>query len=418
MYLMSTHCKADFPLFETYPDLVYLDNAATSQKPRQVIEAISHYYLTANANVHRGVHRLSDGSTERFEQSRRVVADFFGAKNSELIIVRNTTEATNGLAYGWGDHQLTNGDVIITSNLEHHSSLVVWQQLAQRRGARLQVISVTDHGELDIQELERALATSGKKTKLVALTYVSNTLGSVIPVERIGQMVQNHAPQARFYLDCAQAAPHLPLNFAQLQKAEVDFLAVSAHKMLGPMGIGGLLVREELLKSGEMQPWLFGGGMINEVTTQTATFAEDVIDRFTAGTPDVASLVGWAAACQYLAEFGMKKAAEHDRELVRYAYDQLSKIPEVELVGPNPHHQDRVGSVAFLYQGVHAHDVAQVLDSQGVAVRSGQHCTMPLHSSQGWTATVRASFQVYTSKEDIDKLISALEKVAKVFTHG
>lgn len=419
MKRMISQCKKDFPILNqkgTEVPLTYLDNAATSQKPKQVIEAISTYYATANANVHRGVHRLSDASTTAYEKSREIVARFFGAKTDELIFVRNTTEATNGLAYGWGDNAIKEGDVIVTSLMEHHSSIVVWQQLAKRNGARLKVVPITKEGLLDIDALESILKSEGSKVALVAFAHVSNTLGCVTPVAKVGTLLKTYAPQSRFYLDAAQSAPHMSISFAALQKQGVDFMAVSGHKMLAPMGIGCLLVRRELMETGEMQPWLFGGGMIGEVSQDTATFHDDFAEKFTAGTPDVASAVGFAAACEYLTDIGMKQVYEHDVALVKYAYTKLKNHPKITIIGPNPDESERVGSVAFLFEGVHAHDVAQILDSKGVAVRSGHHCTMPLHTHFRWASTARASFQIYNSTDDIDVLVQALDTVTQIFT--
>ncbi|PIY79733.1 MAG: cysteine desulfurase [Candidatus Pacebacteria bacterium CG_4_10_14_0_8_um_filter_43_12] len=409
--------KQDFPILSRQingQSLVYLDNAATSQKPQVVIDAISHYYQTSNANVHRGVHALSDESTKLWETSRATIATFFGANPGELILTRNTTEAINGVAYGWADHHLSASDVILTTPMEHHSDLVVWQQVCQRTGAELRFLEVDETGRLKIEQLEEIFAHSD--IKLISLGLVSNTLGTRNPVEKIVKIARKLRPEVKILLDGAQAAPHLPLDFHEL---DCDFFAFSGHKMLGPMGIGGLLVKQDLLESKAFQPWLFGGGMIATVEREKTEFAEDLADRFTAGTPDVASTVGLAAACRYLQQLGMKEVAQHDQELVQYALEKLTQISEVTLIGPvyalPAQPLDRVGSVAFIYQGVHAHDVAQILDSQGVAVRSGHHCTMPLHTQFNWQATVRASFQVYNSQADIDKLVAALAKVKAVF---
>lgn len=434
--------RADFPILSQTVQgkrLVYLDNAATSQKPHAVIDAITQYYETSNANVHRGVHSLSDTSTRAWEESRATIARFFGAEPAELILVRNATEALNGLAYGWADHNLVEGDIIITSVMEHHADIVPWQQTAQRTGAEVMFVGVDESGRLQLSELYDLCKTHGEKVKLIALTYISNALGTQIPLPEIVKQVQqiytnaglSHSP--RIVVDGAQAAPHIAVDF---HKLGIDFFAFSGHKMLGPMGVGGLLVRKELLQSGEMQPWLFGGGMIAEVHTTGTTFNEDLAERFTPGTPDVASAVGLAAACQYLENLGMDAVAEHDTALVQYAIEKLSQIPQLKLIGPvaprekssmqpestmtasmhgNVGELDRVGSVSFVYEGVHAHDVAQVLDSEGVAVRSGHHCTMPLHETFGWQASVRVSFQIYNSTEDIDQLVVGLEKVRQVF---
>lgn len=416
--LDSKQIKKDFPIFfqqVSQKELVYLDNAATSQKPKQVIEAISNYYTTSVANVHRGVHTLSDLSTDLFESGKKTVAQFFGASAEELIFVRNTTEAINGIGYGWGIHSLRENDVILVSVLDHHSNIVVWQEIAKKTGAKLLFCKITDAHEFDIQDFEEKVAKNAEKLKLVALPHVSNTLGTVLPIEKIVKVVKQVQPQARVLLDGAQAVPHMPVDF---HKLGVDFYVFSGHKMLGPMGIGGLLVRHKLLQTGEMQPWLFGGGMISEVHEQETSFHDDLSERFVAGTPDVASVVGLAAACKYLSEIGMEDVLAHDVELVNYAIEKLQQVKHVEVLGPtkanNVGNPIRVGSVTFLYKGVHAHDVAQVLNNEGVAVRSGHHCTMPLHTSQNWVATTRASFQIYNSKEDIDKLVEALEKVAEV----
>lgn len=416
--------KLDFPVLSRKingNDLVYLDNSATSQKPQVVIDAITNYYENHVANVHRGVHTLSDESTQLFESGKAKIAQFFGAKMQELIFVRNTTEAINGVAYGWGENNIIANDVILVTVMDHHSNIVVWQELAKRKGAQLQFIKITKSGEFDFKDFESKLKQFKDKIKLVAVPHVSNALGTVVPVKEVVSTVKEVNPQIRILVDGAQSAPHMPINFFSLG---VDFFTFSGHKMLGPMGLGGLLVREELLKTNEMQPWLFGGGMISEVHESHTEFHEDLSERFIAGTPDVASVVGLAAACEYLHSLGMQAVLEHDLELVNYALQELAKVENVVIVGQNLetkpninsdiNNPDRVGSVSFLYEGVHAHDVAQVLDSQGVAVRSGHHCTMPLHTSQNWVATTRASFQVYNSKEDIDALVTALKKVKEV----
>ncbi len=401
----------DFPLIvKNRKKLVYLDSAATSQKPKVVLDAITAYYQSANANVHRGVHQLSELSTQMWQEARQTIADFFGAKPEELIITRNTTEAINGAAYGFADHHLKAGDVIMATLMEHHSNLVVWQEVCKRTGAKLEIIPITPDGRLDLSWFKYHLDSA---VKLVAVTHVSNALGTLNDINQIGEMA--HQVGARVLVDAAQSAPHLPIHFDHMH---VDFLAVSAHKMLGPMGIGALIVKQELLDNNLMQPWLFGGGMIESVTPQTASYHPDAAERFTAGTPDVASGVGWQAAIEYLQGLGMKAVGEHDQMLVKYTLEVLSQNPRVKLIGPTVFADkkfDRVGSVAFLYEGVHAHDVAQILDSEGVAVRSGHHCTMPLHTACGWPATIRASFNVYNTKTDVDVLAQSLLKVDQVF---
>ncbi|MEP7166919.1 MAG: SufS family cysteine desulfurase [Candidatus Woesebacteria bacterium] len=385
--------------------LVYLDSAATSQKPEVVIDAISNYYKTSNANVHRGIHYLGDKSTRAWHDSRSTIATFFGAEPEELIMVRNTTEALNLVAYNL-EEKIGQGDLILATQMEHHSNLVPWQELAKRTKATLGLIPVTEEGMLDLDWLEEKIRREGDNIKILALAHVSNTLGTVNPISKIKNLFKK---LPFIVVDGAQAAPHMSVNFHALG---VDFYAVSAHKMLGPMGVGGLFVKKEILKT--MKPWLFGGGMIDEVEEGSATFSEDLEDKFTAGTPDVAGAVGWAAACQYLSALHMNDVFTHDEELIRYTLDKLTAIPEITVVGPM---KNRSGSVSFLYKGIHSHDVAQILDSEGIAVRSGHHCTMPLHHAMHWVATTRVSFNVYTTKADIDTLVVALEKVKKVF-HG
>jgi cysteine desulfurase / selenocysteine lyase len=408
--LNPTQLKADFPILNRQINgkpLVYLDSAATSQKPRQVIQAITNYYENHNANVHRGVHQLGDESTKLFHQSRHEIAQFFGADSSELVIVRNETEAANLWAYSWGAQHLQADDTILLTEMDHHSNIVPWQILAERKKAQITFVSITDDGLLDLESLSKALQTN--HVSLVAFSHVSNTLGTLNPVEEIVSLVKKHHPKACIFVDGAQAAPHLSIDFHQLN---VDAYAVSAHKMLGPMGIGGLLVKKDLLQT--LPPFLYGGGMIDEVTTHGTTFIVDLEERFTAGTPDVAGLVGWAAACEYLKNVGMAQALQHDQLLVAKTFEVLDQFPQIHIIGSRDVSK-RVGSVAFVYEGVHAHDVGQVLDSEGVAVRSGHHCTMPLHLKLGLAASTRASFHIYTSLEDIEIFGKALKKVAQVF---
>jgi cysteine desulfurase / selenocysteine lyase len=406
--------RPDFPILarKVHGDksLVYLDNAATSQKPQQVIDAISNYYQQHNANVHRGVHQLGDESTQLFHKSRQTIADFFGATIEELVVVRNTTEALNQVVYSWAENHVEAGQVILITELEHHSNLVPWQELAKRKKLQLLHVPITKTGQLDTDVFRRLITEH--KIAIFVCSHVSNTLGTLNPVAEFAEEIKHKNPAAKVVIDGAQAAPHFAIHF---DKSPFDFYAVSAHKMLGPMGIGGLFVKKELLS--EFSPFLFGGGMINEVELETATFAEDIEDRFTAGTPDVASLVGWATACEYLQKIGMTQLHKYDQVLVRAAIEKLATVQEVELVGiTDPEElEKRVGAVTFLYKNVHAHDVGQILDSEGVAVRTGHHCTMPLHRKFGWPATVRVSFQLYNTVEELDVLIAALNKVKTIF---
>lgn len=409
--------RADFPIFRRRiheHELVYLDSAATSQKPQIVIDAISSYYQHHNANVHRGVHTLGDESTREYHRARTRIAEFFGANANELVITRNATEGLNLVALRWGEQLVHAGDVIISSELEHHSNLVPWQELAKRVGAKLILLTVDEKGSISLSELKQLLKTHGEKVKIMALSHVSNALGSVQPLTEIATILRELPNKPLFVVDGAQGAPHVPINFSKLG---VDVYAMSAHKMLGPMGIGGLLVRHQLLT--QLPPLLFGGGMIDEVENETSTFAENLEDRFTAGTPDVASLVGWAAACQYLTQFGMETLQQHDHDLVSYTLEQLAQFPQIKILGPSLSDMQsgvsRIGSVSFVYDGVHAHDVGQILDAAGVAVRSGHHCTMPLHRKFGWAATTRISFQLYNTRAHIDACITALHEIKKVF---
>jgi cysteine desulfurase/selenocysteine lyase len=324
------------------------------------------------------------------------------------------------VVWGWAEYNLKPGDIVLTTVMEHHANIVPWQEVCIRKQAELQFVNVDAAGRLDLAHLEQLLRDNSGKIKLVALTHVSNVLGTKIPIEKVVALVKattGTGSQPRIVVDGAQAAPHFVIDFDTLG---VDFYAFSGHKMLGPMGVGGLIVRKALLESNEMRPWYFGGGMIAEVRESGTTFSANISERFTPGTPDVASAVGLAAACDYLHKLDMQAVYEHDQKLIQYTLKQLSQIPEITVVGPTSSAVDsvtldRVGAVSFVYRGVHAHDVAQVLDSEGIAVRSGHHCTMPLHLANDWQATVRVSFQVYNTEADIDALVAGLAKVKQIF---
>ena len=402
--------RGDFPILKRHVNgklLAYLDNAATSQKPRQVIESVSDYYSNHNANVHRGIHKLGDEATSLYGEAREVVAEFIGANDStELVFVRNTTEGINLVAYAWGNENVGEGDVIVLSEMEHHSNIVPWQELAKRVGARLEYVRVErETGELDWVDLKRKLQL---KPKLLAVVQVSNFLGTINDVANIVRLATRHAPRAKILIDGAQAVPHMPVNVSLLG---VDFYAFSGHKMLGPMGIGGLWVKRKILTA--MQPFLTGGGMISEVHKKKTVFA-DLPDRFDAGTPNVAGARGLRAAVKYLQQMGMKNIFEHEQKLSQLAITRLSNLGFVKIYGPKDSNR-RGGLVAFEVKGVHAHDVAQVLDSEGIAVRSGHHCTMPMHTKLNLAATVRASFALYNTEEEVARLVQGLKKVKKVF---
>jgi cysteine desulfurase/selenocysteine lyase len=398
--------KKDFPILKREVNghrLVYLDSGATSQKPKQVLESEREYYEQHNANVHRGAHTLGDEATKLYQDAREKVAQFIGGRDDEIIFVRNATEAINLVAYGWGLDNLKQGDVVVTTVMEHHANLVPWQEVSRRTGARVEVVGISDEGLVDMDDYTQKLKL---KPKMVAFVHVSNALGTVNPVGEMTKMA--HKVGALVLVDGAQAIPHMKVD---VKEVGCDFYAFSGHKMLGPMSIGVLWGRKEILES--MSPFLTGGGMINEVYTDHSTWAE-VPEKFEAGTPNVAGAVGLVSAIEYLERLGMDQVREHDKQIVGYAIDKLSKVRNLVFLGPRDP-EIRSGSVSFEYRGVHAHDVATILDSEGVAVRSGHHCTMPLHKEMGVVASIRASFNVYTTKEDIDLLIKALAKVKIVF---
>lgn len=398
--------KNDFPIFNRTVNgkpLVYLDSGATSQKPKIVLDAEREYYEKHNANVHRGAHTLGDEATAMLTRARSAVSMFIGARETETIFVRNTTEAINLVAYAWGLDNLRAGDVILSTEMEHHANLVPWQQVAKRTGATIELVKVTRDGLLDPEDYARKLKL---KPKLVVIVHVSNALGTINPVKEMTKAA--HGVGAVVLIDGAQAAPHMKINVYELG---CDFYAFSGHKMLGPMGIGVLWGKKETLNS--MTPFLTGGGMINEVYPDHSTWT-DLPDKFEAGTPNVAGAVGLMAAVEYLEKLGMEQVRRHDQEIVAYAINKLGNVDNVRLLGPIDE-EFRSGSVSFEYLGVHGHDVATVLDSEGVAVRSGHHCTMVLHNALGLAATVRASFNVYTTHKDVDALVAALAKVNKVF---
>ena len=407
--------KKDFPILARtingHP-LTYLDNAATTQKPQVVIDAIANYYSQHNANVHRGVHTLAEESTTLYEESRKTIARFFGAQAEELVLAPNTTAALNFIALGWLRLHLKPEDVVITTVIEHHSNFVPWQQLCQEVGAKLVVAPVTNDGRVDEEKLLSLAQEAGSHLRLLALNHVSNVTGAVTNIEKITNALDHHPARKNrlIVLDAAQSAGRLAVDF---RKLGVDALVFSGHKLYGPMGSGGAVIRSDRLV--EFSPVLYGGGMIATVQEEQTEFAIDPQDRFTAGTPDVASAVGLAAALDYLSQIPIADRTSHDQELVRLAWEALSLNPQIELIGPNPQDHQRVGSIAFQYQGVHPHDVAQILDRQGVAVRSGHHCAMPLHKHFCWPATTRASFAIYNTPEDINTLAAALNEVSAIF---
>jgi len=398
--------KKDFPILSREVNgksLIYLDSGATSQKPEIVLKAEKEYYEQHNANVHRGAHALGDEATQLYAEARELVAKFIGAKAEEIIFVRNTTEAINLVAYSWGMDNLKKDDVIMTTIMEHHANLVPWQELSRRTGAKVEVVGITEDGLLDMDDFQQKLKL---KPKMVAIVHVSNALGTINPVSQMTKMA--HKVGSIVLVDGAQAVPHMKVDVNEIG---CDFYAFSGHKMLGPMGIGVLWGRKSILT--EMSPFLTGGGMISEVYLDHSRWAE-LPDKFEAGTPNVAGAVGLMGAVKYLENIGMDSVVKHDQEIVNYALKKLSDVSCLRVLGFKESRL-RSGSVSFEYQGVHAHDVATILDSEGVAIRSGHHCTMPLHNHLGVSASVRASFNVYTTKTDIDALVGALDKVKKIF---
>jgi cysteine desulfurase/selenocysteine lyase len=399
---------ADFPILARPTSrgkrLVYLDSAATSQKPRVVIQALVDYYEQYNANIHRGVYEIAERATEAYEQARVKVARFIGARTPEVVWVRNTTEAINLVSYSWATHNVGKGDAILLSELEHHSDLVPWQLLAERNGAELRFIPVDERGIHVLDDLDRLL----EGCKLVAVSHVSNTLGTIAPLEQI--VPRAHAAGALVLIDGAQGAPHLPLDVKAL---DVDFYTFSGHKMLGPTGIGALYAKRELLEA--MPPFLSGGDMIRKVEYAHTSFAEPP-RKFEAGTSNIADAIAFGVAVDYLADVGMEWVREHEKALTTYALARLSEYEPRGLVIYGPRDPQKIsGVISFNFADVHAHDLASILDTEGVCVRAGHHCTMPLMEKMGWPATARASFYIYNSKADIDALAEGIEKAARVF---
>jgi cysteine desulfurase/selenocysteine lyase len=383
--------------------LVYLDSANTSQKPRQVLDAMDDYYRRHNANVHRAVHTLSAEATQGYEQARGKVARFVGAAERATVFTKNASEAINLVAYAWGLRNLREGDEILVTEMEHHSNLVPWQLVAGLTGARVRAVPVTGDHLLDLDALDRLL---GARTRMVAVSAMSNMLGTLNPVAAVAERA--HAAGALVLADAAQAVPHAG---ARLDELGADFLAFTGHKMLGPMGIGVLAAREEVLEG--MEPFLGGGEMIRDVAVEHATW-NDIPWRFEAGTPNVAEAVGLAAAVDFLEALGMDRVRAAEADLTAYAMKRLGEVRGLRLYGPAELEQ-RGGVLSFTLGDVHPHDVAQVLDEDGIAVRAGHHCTMPLHRRLGVPATTRASFSVYSTADEVDALVAGLEKTARFF---
>jgi cysteine desulfurase/selenocysteine lyase len=399
--------RADFPILSRTVrggrPLVYLDNAATSQKPRQVIEAISRFYSCDNANIHRGLHYLSEHATAAFDAAREKVARFLGAGSaSEIVFTRGTTEAINLVAQSWARTNLRPGDEILVTAMEHHANLVPWQLVCEQTGAAFRAVPITDRGELDLDAFERMLTD---RTRLLAVGHVSNALGTVNPVRELA--ARAHARGALVLVDGAQSAPHLRVDVSELG---CDFFACSAHKLFGPTGVGVLYGRKAILDA--MPPWQAGGDMIERVTLERSTWAPPPA-RFEAGTPPIAEVIGLAAAIDYVETVGRDAIARWEGELLGRATDLVGALPGVRLIGTA---REKAGVLSFVLEGVHPHDVGTVLDDEGVAVRAGHHCAQPVMQRFGIPATVRASFAFYNTSNEIDELVRGVERARKVFS--
>ena len=399
--------RADFPIFEQLEEgkpLSFLDSAVSSQKPRQVLEALEDFYEHSYSNVGRGVYALAERADAAYEQEREKARAFVNAGSPrEIVFTRNTTEGLNLVAYAWGLENLGPGDIVLASELEHHSNFVPWQEVARRTGAEFKVVPVTSEGELELGELE--LFASGGRLRIVAITAVSNSLGTIVPVEKL--IAFAHEQGAIAVIDAAQAAPHRKVD---VQALGCDFLAFSGHKMCGPSGVGVLYGRSELLE--QMSPFLTGGGMIRRVSVEKTTWAE-LPHKFEAGTPPVAEAVALGAAIDYLEGIGLEAIAAHEHELTAYALGRLGELPGLTLYGPPL--ERRAGIISFNLEGIHPHDVAQILDAEGVCVRAGHHCNQPLMHKLGVAATSRASFYLYSLPEEVDRLVTGIKRAQKVF---
>ena len=397
--------RAQFPILSQKvhgKDLVYLDNGATTQKPQMVIDAISNYYTQINSNVHRGVHHLSQLSTDAFEKARRSIQEFVGASSiQDIIITKGTTESINLLAFSFGEAFISEGDEIMVSEMEHHANIVPWQLLCERKKAILKVIPVNANGELEMDVFKNLL---GAKTKLVSVAHISNTLGTINPIEEI--IERSHQAGAKVHIDGAQAVAHTPLN---LEKLDVDFYSFSSHKMYGPMGIGILFGKAALLN--QMPPYQSGGEMIDKVSFAKTTFSE-LPFKFEAGTPNVEGALGLEAAIEFIEELGRENIQQEETKLLAYATQELSKIEGLRIFGQA---KNKASVISFLLDEIHPFDAGSILDQLGIAVRTGNHCAQPLMEKFGIQGTIRASFSIYNTKEDVDQLVDAIKRTQSMF---
>ncbi len=407
---LAARYRADFPILDQRihdKPLVYLDNAATSQKPAVVLEALQHYYRTDNSNVHRGVHTLSARATDAYEGARDKVAAFVNAAHrEEIVYARNATEAINLVAYAWAMRELTAGDEIILSVMEHHSNLIPWQLVAQQTGAVLKFVGLTETEAFDLEQYRQLVSD---KTKLVAVAHVSNTLGCINPVEEITQIAHHYG--AKVLIDACQSVPHMPVD---VQAIACDWLVASGHKMCAPTGIGFLYGKQEVLRS--MSPFLGGGEMIADVFLDYSTYA-DIPHKFEAGTPAIAEAIALGAAIDYLTAIGMDNICAYEHELTAYLFQQLSQLPDIQIYGPRPDADGagRAALASFTAGAVHPHDLSTILDQAGVAIRAGHHCTQPLHRLVGAQSTARASLYFYNTRDEVDAFVAALKEAIEFF---
>ena len=400
--------RDDFPILDREfggEQIVYLDNAATTQTPDQVIDTIAEYYRQTNANVHRGLHQLSQEASVAYEEAHDRLAEFFGASGGreEMIFTRNTTESENLVAYAWGLSELEPGDEVVMTEMEHHSSLVTWLQIAKRTGAEVKYIRVDEDGYLDLEHAKELITDD---TQMISVVHVSNTLGTINPVGTLAEIAHDH--DALIFVDGAQSAPNMPID---VEEIDADFFAFSGHKMVGPTGIGGLYGKKHLLE--RMEPFLYGGEMISRVTYEDATWNE-LPWKYEAGTPPICQGIALAAAVDYLDEIGMENIHRHEDALAQYALERFEEFDDVTVYGPAAGKQ-RGGLVAFDLDTVHAHDLSEILNDYAVAVRAGHHCTQPLHDKIGVTATARASFYIYNTRAEIDTMIEAIDDARQLF---
>lgn len=398
--------RQDFPIFNQKirgRPYIYLDNAATSQRPKQVIDAMNDYYQMYNATIHRAIYKLGEKATEAYEGAREKVAKFINASPEEIIFVRNTTEAINLVSYSWGRSNIREGDKILLTVMEHHSNIVPWQLLAKEKKAHLEFIDIDDEGLLKMDDFEKFM---NEEIKLMGLVHVSNVLGTINPIKEMVNLA--HKNGALVLVDAAQSVPHMPVDVREIN---CDFLAFSGHKMLGPTGIGVLYGKRELLE--DMDPFLGGGDMIKEVHLREASW-DELPWKFEAGTSNVAGAIGLGAAVDYLTNIGMRNVREHEKELTKYAIDKMVGIKGISIYGPK-NIESRGGVISFNLGDIHPHDIASILDNEGIAIRAGHHCAQPLIERLGVVGTARASFYIYNTEREVDYLVNALEKVKKVF---